>query len=405
MAQNRERSWQDREQQQGGGSGHRGGWQGGEDFGQGERGQHHGAEQQQGRGSWGEGREGFGSGQGGWQGSGWQGGNYGQQQGSEWGRMGRYGEEGWQGGGQGRYGSQQGGNYGMDRDYGQSGWRGGSEGQGMGRPFVGESSYGGSRSGNWGGGQGGYGSSGGFGGYGSFGRGGSGMGQGGYGSSYGGSYGQQQGGRGFWDALRRLHRARPAAWRSARSPGRAGRSVDTGSRDVRRGRARSPPVPRARPRSGLSLPPASPFVSSPRHWTMLPPFSGALRSMRRNVCEVGWFHGVPELRWSHAVSGCMHLVRFYLPVRDNAGQAFPVAMFRAIEAELSQRFGGVTAHLASPASGLWRESGTLHADEVVIFEVLTEDVDRSWWAGYRARLARDFRQKQILLMLHAVEVV
>jgi osmotically-inducible protein OsmY len=69
----------------------------------------------------------------------------------------------------------------------------------MNRPFVGESSYGGSRSGTWGGGQGGYGSSGGYGGSGfgggSFGRGGSSMGQGGYGSSYG----QQQGGRGFWD--------------------------------------------------------------------------------------------------------------------------------------------------------------------------------------------------------------
>ena len=177
MAQNRERSWQDRDQQHGGGSGHRGGWQGGEEYGQGERGQHLGGEEH--RGSWGEGREGYGSGQGGWQSGG-----YGQRQGGEWGRMGRYGEEGWQGGGQSRYGGQQGGNYRMDRDYGQgqSGWRGGYEGQGMGRPYVGESSYGGSRGGNWGGGQGGYGSSGGYGGYGR-----------------GGAYGQQQGGRGFWD--------------------------------------------------------------------------------------------------------------------------------------------------------------------------------------------------------------
>jgi osmotically-inducible protein OsmY len=118
--------------------------------------------------------------------------------------MGRYGEEGWpsgsqgsqggQGGGMGRWG--QGGNYRMDRDYGQSGSRGGYggsfgggyEGQGMGRPFVGESSYGGSRGGYGGSGYGGssYGGSG----YGSYGR--------GSGSS-GGGYGQQQGDRGFWD--------------------------------------------------------------------------------------------------------------------------------------------------------------------------------------------------------------
>ena len=38
MAQNRDRNWQERDQQHGGGMGHRGGWQGGEDFGQGERG-------------------------------------------------------------------------------------------------------------------------------------------------------------------------------------------------------------------------------------------------------------------------------------------------------------------------------------------------------------------------------
>lgn len=43
MAQNRDRNWQDRDQQQ------RGGWQGGDDFGQSES-QHHGFEESQGRG-------------------------------------------------------------------------------------------------------------------------------------------------------------------------------------------------------------------------------------------------------------------------------------------------------------------------------------------------------------------
>lgn len=208
MAQNRDRNWQDRDQQQRGG-----GWQGGEDFGQG-------------GGSWNDERE-HGSQQ-----SGWQGGGYGQQQGSEWNRMGRYGEEGWQGGGQGRF--SQGGNYRMDRDYGQqqggrggfggtSGWQGGGANrENMNRPYVGESSFGGSR-GSWGqsntaygamgDGAGGYGSRGGYGtgsyGSGTYGTGsGSGYGSGhGYGASgygqggFGSSYGQQGGGqdRGLWD--------------------------------------------------------------------------------------------------------------------------------------------------------------------------------------------------------------
>lgn len=101
----------------------------------------------------------------------------------------------------------------------------------------------------------------------------------------------------------------------------------------------------------------------------------------------------------------MRLVRFYLPLRDNDGQAFPASMFRAIEAELSGRFGGVTAHLQSPASGLWRHGEEMHADDVVIFEVLSPESERDWWSSYRERLARDFRQKAVLILLQPVEVV
>ena len=101
----------------------------------------------------------------------------------------------------------------------------------------------------------------------------------------------------------------------------------------------------------------------------------------------------------------MHLVRFYLPLRDNTGEAFPSQMLADVSAELSGRFGGVTAHLLSPASGLWRDGGDVHADDVVIFEVFTQKADRGWWTSYRERLARDFRQKSILMLLQPVEVI
>lgn len=112
-----------------------------------------------------------------------------------------------------------------------------------------------------------------------------------------------------------------------------------------------------------------------------------------------------ELSSGSIVLAPMYLARFYLPLRDNEGEPFPSLMFRVVEAELSRRFGGVTAHLESPASGLWREKGTTHVDEVVIFEVIVEEMDRSWWTSYRERLERDFRQKRILLMLQPVEVM
>lgn len=219
MAQNRDRNWQERDQQQGGGIG-RGGWQGGEDFGQEERGQPHGFEETLGRGSRNEGREHYGSGQ---QQSGWQGG--------EWNRMGRYGEEGWQGVGQGGYGEEgwrsagqgrygQGGSYRMDQDYGQlpgsrgswGGYGGGAlgsfgggsqpssgRGEGMNRPYVGEASFSGSRGSSGGSGFGsGYGNRGSYGsGHGSiFGSSSGGYGPGSFGVGSSGQLGQQ---RGFWD--------------------------------------------------------------------------------------------------------------------------------------------------------------------------------------------------------------
>ena len=101
----------------------------------------------------------------------------------------------------------------------------------------------------------------------------------------------------------------------------------------------------------------------------------------------------------------MQLFRLYLPLRDNAGESFSADMFRAVETELSSRFGGVTAHLEAPASGLWRDGVDRYADRVVIFEVLDGVGDREWWTTYRDRLARDFRQKSILMMLQPVDVV
>ncbi len=92
-------------------------------------------------------------------------------------------------------------------------------------------------------------------------------------------------------------------------------------------------------------------------------------------------------------------------MQDNAGQAFPPAHYRDIEQDLASRFGGVTAHLESPASGRWRDGGQSHDDEIVIFEVIVPDADRAWWKSYRERLEGRFRQKRILVMLQQIEIL
>lgn len=101
----------------------------------------------------------------------------------------------------------------------------------------------------------------------------------------------------------------------------------------------------------------------------------------------------------------MNVVKLYLPLRDNHGVPFDAKMFKDVEAYLHERFGGVTAHMEAPASGLWREGGTTHADEIVIFEVILKSADRAWWTSYRKELEVLFRQKSVMVFVQEIEVL
>jgi hypothetical protein len=93
-----------------------------------------------------------------------------------------------------------------------------------------------------------------------------------------------------------------------------------------------------------------------------------------------------------------------LPLYDNGREAYPKAMFDRIRLELTDAFGGVTAFLRSPAVGLWEnESGEVQRDDVVLFEIMTDDLDHNWWQHYRHDLQNRFRQQSILV--RATDVV
>jgi glycine/D-amino acid oxidase-like deaminating enzyme len=97
---------------------------------------------------------------------------------------------------------------------------------------------------------------------------------------------------------------------------------------------------------------------------------------------------------------CYHRAgdQLILPLHDNHEQAFPTAHFNKVREDLMNRFGGVTAFLRSPAIGLWKaNSADVNRDEVVMFEVLTEQVDKDWWADYRKQLQDKFRQDELLV--------
>ena len=75
----------------------------------------------------------------------------------------------------------------------------------------------------------------------------------------------------------------------------------------------------------------------------------------------------------------MHLVEILLPLQDNQGRPFPEAMFTAIREALTKQFGGATAFTRAPAQGTFDDKGKVQHDDIVIFEVMTEALDREWW--------------------------
>jgi len=99
-----------------------------------------------------------------------------------------------------------------------------------------------------------------------------------------------------------------------------------------------------------------------------------------------------------------HLVQLLLPLYDNAGRAFPAEHYTAIRDELTERFGGLTAYSRSPAQGLWQEpEGPPKRDDIVVYEVMTDTLDRAWWRDYRRTLERRFAQDELVIRSQTVE--
>jgi hypothetical protein len=100
----------------------------------------------------------------------------------------------------------------------------------------------------------------------------------------------------------------------------------------------------------------------------------------------------------------MHVVQVFIPLKAKDGVPFGKSLFTDLRCELASEFGGVTAFMRSPAVGLWQDDdGDLCRDDVVLFEVMAERVDRPWWRSYRTELERRFSQDEILVRASVVD--
>lgn len=107
-----------------------------------------------------------------------------------------------------------------------------------------------------------------------------------------------------------------------------------------------------------------------------------------------------------AAAFAMFLVQILLPLNRNDGSRQPAVLFDELRQEMIARFGGLTAYMRAPALGLWSEGGQrTAADDVVIFEVMSDELERSWWAALRRRLETRFEQDQIVVRAMVVDVL
>src|SRR5688500_20377732 len=89
----------------------------------------------------------------------------------------------------------------------------------------------------------------------------------------------------------------------------------------------------------------------------------------------------------------MHLVQLLLPRYDEA-----------VARELTDRFGGMTAYARAPAKGEWKPAPdrTVH-DDVGVYEVMVEELDRGWWASYRRELEKRLGEEELVVRAHLIE--
>lgn len=100
----------------------------------------------------------------------------------------------------------------------------------------------------------------------------------------------------------------------------------------------------------------------------------------------------------------------YLPMTYNDGRLIEDEKFIQTEAELLERFEGVTLmqrRSETALKGLWRHAGEVYSDEItiaLIYAYETEEADE-WLTLYKETLKDRFQQLEVLIVAFPVEVI
>lgn len=101
----------------------------------------------------------------------------------------------------------------------------------------------------------------------------------------------------------------------------------------------------------------------------------------------------------------MHLIQILLPTHNHQGRPYAQDLFNEVRTDLANHFGGVTAYLRAPAVGLWEDGGELINEEIVIFEVMVDRLEREFWRLYRLELQHTFEQDVIVVRAQKIDML
>jgi hypothetical protein len=102
----------------------------------------------------------------------------------------------------------------------------------------------------------------------------------------------------------------------------------------------------------------------------------------------------------------MRLVQILPPLYDNAQNPQPPEQFRRVQQELTERFGGLTVYTRAPAEGMWKlNDNHTSRDDIVIFELMANQLDPTWWRNYRHELEARFPQEVILIRAQQTQLL
>lgn len=102
----------------------------------------------------------------------------------------------------------------------------------------------------------------------------------------------------------------------------------------------------------------------------------------------------------------MKLVQLFIPLYDTSGNRFPVKYYDDLQKQLTEKFGGLTIYKRGPTTGLWKEDRkNMVKDELIIFEVMTEEVNNAYWQKFKQSLTKQFLQKELLIRSSIIDLI